>query len=103
MFQNRQNKEIPEYHVLIRNFIRLQAFTFMQTQIFKFFFSKKIKKISLCNLLSFFLLSIFMILLLPLTPFLTNVPLLYPMETSENLSGFLFSVRIEVEHSWKMG
>lgn len=28
---------------------------------------------------------------------------LYPMETSENLSGFLFSVRIEVEHSWKMG
>ena len=46
----------------------------------------------------------FWIVELPLTPFLTNVPLLYPMETLENLSGFLmFSVRIEVEHSWKMG
>ena len=44
MFQNRQNKEIPEYHVLIRNFIRLQAFTFMQTQIFKFFLARKSRR-----------------------------------------------------------
>ena len=44
MFQNRQNKEIPEYHVLIRNFIRLQAFTFMQTQIFKIFLARKSRR-----------------------------------------------------------
>ena len=40
---------------------------------------------------------------LNINPFSTNVPLLYPLKTSENTRFLMLSGGIEVEHWFKMG